>query len=174
MHLSRKWPENLQLCWYWASLIAQLVKNLPAMQETWVRFLGWEDPLEKEMATHSSILAWRIPWTEEPGGLRSIGLQESDMTEQLNHQTMLILEIYIYTYTYTYIPLNIRFNLGLITEELHFFPKERSTIFSLFFLFSCFPKKTPTVLHCITLKRQIVHSQQTTSDKFFFTLRWAV
>ena len=52
-----------------ASLVAQLVKNLPAMQETWVQFLGWEDPLEKEMATHSTILAWRIPWTEEPGGL---------------------------------------------------------------------------------------------------------
>ena len=52
-----------------ASLIAQLVKNLPAMQETQVQFLGQEDPLEKEMATHSSILAWRIPWTEEPGRL---------------------------------------------------------------------------------------------------------
>ena len=51
------------------SLVAQLVKNLPAMQDTWVRFVGWEDPLEKEMATHSSILAWRIQWTEEPGGL---------------------------------------------------------------------------------------------------------
>ena len=47
-----------------ASLIAQLVKNLPTMQETWVQFLGWEDPLEKEMATHSSILAWEIPWTQ--------------------------------------------------------------------------------------------------------------
>ena len=58
-----------------ASLVAQLIKNQPAMQETWVRSLGWEDPLEKEMATHSSILAWRIPWTEEPGGLQSIGLQ---------------------------------------------------------------------------------------------------
>ena len=56
-----------------ASLIAQSVKNLPAMQETWVRFLGREDPLEKEMATHSSILAWRIPWTEEPGRLQSMG-----------------------------------------------------------------------------------------------------
>ena len=64
-----------------ASLIAQLVKNLPVMQETWVRFLGQEDPLEKEMATHSSILAWRIPWTEEPGGLQSMGSQESDTTE---------------------------------------------------------------------------------------------
>ena len=61
-----------------ASLVAQLVKNLPAVQETRVRFQGLEDPLEKEMATHSSILAWRIPWIEEPGGLQSMGLQESD------------------------------------------------------------------------------------------------
>ena len=59
----------------WASLVAQLVKNLPAMWETLVRFLGQEDPLEKEMATQSSILAWRIPWTEEPGGLQSMGPQ---------------------------------------------------------------------------------------------------
>ena len=58
-----------------ASLMAQRIKRLPAMQETWVLSLGWEDPLEKEMATHSSILAWRIPWTEEPGGLQSTGLQ---------------------------------------------------------------------------------------------------
>ena len=55
-------------------ILAQMVKNLPAMQEMWVRALGCEDPLEKEMATHSSILAWRIPWTEEPGGLWSTGL----------------------------------------------------------------------------------------------------
>ena len=52
-----------------ASLVAQLVKNMPAMLETWVQSLGWEDPLEKGKATHSSILAWRIPWTEEPGRL---------------------------------------------------------------------------------------------------------
>ena len=55
--------------------MAQMVENLPAMQETWVQSLGQEDPLEKDRATHSSILAWRIPWTEEPGGLQSIGLQ---------------------------------------------------------------------------------------------------
>ena len=61
-----------------------LVKNLPAVQETWVRSLGWEDPLEKEMATHSSILAWKIPWTEEPGGLQSMGPEELDKTEQLH------------------------------------------------------------------------------------------
>ena len=58
-----------------ASLIAQLVKNLPAMQETQLRSLGQEDPLEKKIATHSSILTWRIPWTEEPGGLKSMGSQ---------------------------------------------------------------------------------------------------
>ena len=59
----------------WASLVAQRLKRLPAMWETWVRSLGQEDPLDKEMATHSSILAWRIPWTEESGGLQSIGSQ---------------------------------------------------------------------------------------------------
>ena len=63
-----------------ASLVAQLVKNLPTMQETWVRFLGWEDPVEKEMATHSSILAWRIPWTVACQAPLSMGSQESDMT----------------------------------------------------------------------------------------------
>ena len=55
--------------------MVQTVNNLPAMQETWVQSLGREDPLEKGMATHSSILAWRIPWTKEPGGLQSMGLQ---------------------------------------------------------------------------------------------------
>ena len=60
--------------------MAQSVKNLPAMQETRIQSLGWEDSLEKEMATHSSILAWKIPWTEEPDGLQSIELQESDAT----------------------------------------------------------------------------------------------
>ena len=56
----------------WASLVAQ---NMPAMEETWVQSLGLEDPLKEKMATHSSILAWRIPWTEEPGSLQSMGLQ---------------------------------------------------------------------------------------------------
>ena len=63
-----------------ASLGAQSVKNLPAMQETQVQFLGGEDLLEKQIATRSSILAWRIPWTEEPGRLQSMGLQEPDLT----------------------------------------------------------------------------------------------
>ena len=56
-------------------LVVQMVKNLPAMQETRFQSLGWEDPLQKGMATHSRILAWRIPWIEEPGGLQSVGLQ---------------------------------------------------------------------------------------------------
>ena len=60
-----------------ASLVAQIVKNLSAMRETWVPSLGWEDPLEKGMATHSSILAWRISWTEEPGELQFMGVSKS-------------------------------------------------------------------------------------------------
>ena len=67
----------------WALLVDLIVKNLPAVQETQVHFLDWEDPLEKEMATHCSILAWEISWTEEPGGLQSIGCKELDTTKQL-------------------------------------------------------------------------------------------
>ena len=67
------WKPGLELSTYGglkglASLVAQTVKNLPEMQDTWVRSLGQEDPLEKEMATHSSIIVWEIPWTEGPGG----------------------------------------------------------------------------------------------------------
>ena len=61
---------------FWASLVAQIVKNLPTMQKTWSQSLSQEDPLQKGMATHSYILAWRIPWTELPGGLQSTGLQK--------------------------------------------------------------------------------------------------
>ena len=85
--------SNLNLLYNYSSIskpkkfdvIAQPEKNLPSMQETWVQVqsLGWEDPLEEEMATHSSILAWRIPWTEEPVGYRSWGCKESDATESL-------------------------------------------------------------------------------------------
>jgi len=65
----------------WDSLVVQSVKkSLPAIQETWVQFLNGKDSLEKEMATHFSIRAWRIPWTEKPGRLQSLGSQESDMT----------------------------------------------------------------------------------------------
>ena len=63
------------LCGSWASLVAQRLKRLPLMRETRVRSLGWEDPLEKEMAIHSSTIAWKIPWTEEPGRLQSMELQ---------------------------------------------------------------------------------------------------
>ena len=66
-----------------ASLVTQAVKNLPAMQETWVRSLVRDDPLEEGMETHSSVLAWRIPWTEEPGRLQSMGNKKSDTDEQL-------------------------------------------------------------------------------------------
>ena len=69
---------------HWASLVVQRLKCLPAIWETWVRSLGQEDPLEKEMATHTSILAWRIPWTEELGGLQPTGHKELDTTERLH------------------------------------------------------------------------------------------
>ena len=79
----------------WASLVAQMVKNLPAVQEIQVRSLGREDPLEKEMGTHSSILAWRIPWTEEPGRLQSTGSQSWTPWKRLstytNEQVLLVL-----------------------------------------------------------------------------------
>ena len=66
-----------------ASLVTEMVKNVPAMRETQVRSLGWEDPLEEEMAARSSILTWRIPWTGELGGLQTWGHKEPDMTEWL-------------------------------------------------------------------------------------------
>ena len=76
----------------WASQVAQTVKNPPAVQETWVQSLGWEDPLEKGTATHSSTLAWRIPWTGEPGRPSPWDHKESDMTERfslsLSHMPM--------------------------------------------------------------------------------------
>ena len=73
-HRASREPLGPWLCV--AFLVAQRVERVPAIWETWVRSLGWEDPLEKEVATHSSILAWTIPWTEEPGGLPSMGSQK--------------------------------------------------------------------------------------------------
>ena len=72
---------NLVMVNIWASLVLRKVKNLPAMQDTQVLPLGWKDPLKKEMATHSSILAWRIPWTEDPEGYSPRDFKELDMTE---------------------------------------------------------------------------------------------
>jgi len=70
---------DLRACLFkqWASLVAQMVKNLTIMQEAWIQSLGWEYPLEKGIATHSSILAWRIPWTEEPDELQFMGVAKS-------------------------------------------------------------------------------------------------
>ena len=82
---SGRFPEEgigNPLQYFWASLVAQTVKNPPAIGGTWIPSLGWEDPLEKGKATHSSILAWRIPWTGEPGRLHTVhAVAESDMTE---------------------------------------------------------------------------------------------
>ena len=72
-------------CWTLLTLVAPMVKRLPTMQETRVQSLGWEDPLEKGMATHSSILAWRLPWTQEPGGLQSMGSQSRTRLSDFTH-----------------------------------------------------------------------------------------
>ena len=77
--------QAFSILWVFYIMCGSALKNLPAMHETQVQYLGGEDPLEKEMATHSSILAWDMLWREEPGGLQSMGLQESDMTLRLNH-----------------------------------------------------------------------------------------
>ena len=76
-----------------------MVKNLPAMQETWVLPLSWEDPLEKGKETHSSIVAWRIPGTEEPGGLQSIGSQRVGHTSATKHSSALTVQCTLYTYS---------------------------------------------------------------------------
>ena len=70
-----KWLSSSSSMYIWTSLVAQTIKNLPAMWESWVQSLGWEDSLEEGMATHSGILAWRISWTEDPGGLQFTGSQ---------------------------------------------------------------------------------------------------
>ena len=80
LHLTLIFLYFIRFFFFWTSLVAQMVRNLPTKQETWIWSLGREDPLEKGMATHSSILAWRILWTEESGGLQW-GRKESDTTE---------------------------------------------------------------------------------------------
>ena len=84
-----------------------MVKNLPAMWETWVWSLGWEDPLEEGMATHSNILAWRIPWTEEPGKLQSVGSQRAIHDRTTKHST------YIHIYIYVNICLSVCLSLSI-------------------------------------------------------------
>ena len=79
---------NTFALWNLEKLLVAQTKNLPAMRETWVGSLGWEDPLEEAMATHSSILAWRTPWTEEPGGLQSTGLQSRTRLSLAKHCTL--------------------------------------------------------------------------------------
>ena len=85
--ISSYFPLGDPFQYSWASLVTQLVKNPPAMRETWVRSLSWEDTLEKGTATHSSILAWRIPWTEESGRLQSMGSQSVGYNSSFHHQS---------------------------------------------------------------------------------------
>ena len=90
--VGQDWATELR--WPLGFLVAQSVKNLPAVWETWVRSLGQEDPLEKEMSTHSSILAWKIPWAEEPGGLQSMGSQTEWLTLSLSFTLNLTLHFW--------------------------------------------------------------------------------
>ena len=99
-----------------AFLVAQLVRNLPAVQETWVQSLGWEDTLEKEMATHSSILAWKISWTEEPGWVQPMGRKESGTTEQLT-LTYLHLLWFLENYEYIFLYFVLPTTVALISEK---------------------------------------------------------
>ena len=123
-----QWPENefanMSVDFYGASLVAQMVKNMPALRETWVPSLGWEDPLEKGMATRSSILTWRIPWTKEPGGLQFMG------SHRVEHDWM--------TNTFIIIMELFWFVLLQITNS------KENTMFSFIIL-------TMTVHHCVKL-----------------------
>ena len=92
---------NTCICVFRPSLLAQMVKNLPAMQETWVQSLGWKDPLEKGMATHSSILAWRIPQTEEPGRYSPRGSQ------RVRHNSAANFLSHVYTFINTHLTVHL-------------------------------------------------------------------
>ena len=110
--------------------MAQRLKRLPAMRETWVRSLGWEDPLEKEMATHSSILAWRIPWTEEPGGLQSSGSQRVGQDRATSLFTFFHMP-YVFSYPHiltTHPSFPLHHHPGLVTVVPH--PTHRSDLLS--------------------------------------------
>ena len=130
------------------------------MWETWVQSLGQEDPLEKEMATHSIILAWRIPWTEEPGGLQSMGLKESDTTEQLHFHFLLYnnysqvyrqeKDSHTQYYIYTYITMHVYkwkdmyiiliiFKMGIndYSNIIHNGPKQILTVDSVTHIYMC-------------------------------------
>ena len=91
--------DDKHLSGNWASLVVQRLKRLPEMWETWVRSLGWEDPLEKAMAPHSSTLAWRIPWMEEPGGLQSTGSQRvgHDWATSLTHSGNIQMNVVVWS-----------------------------------------------------------------------------
>ena len=111
-----KWSHKNRALISWASLVAQIVKNLPAMQETPVQSLSQEDPLEKEIAIQSSILAWEIPWTEEPGRLQSMGLQRVQHNWAIN--------IHTHMWIFWGVLLNCRtwfFRCGMGPESLHFY-----------------------------------------------------
>ena len=130
--------ENVQA---WASLVAQSIKHLPAMQEMWVRFLGWKDPLEKEMATHSSILGWRIPWTEEPRKLQSMGLQRvgHHLVTKPPPEERVAVRWESASPKHQYSPAVVFNNHGILTQAVLVLPLT-ATFTKLYVLFLCFLK----------------------------------
>ena len=122
------------LCWWgWSSPVAQAVKNLPAMQKTWVWALDWEDLLEMGMATHSSILAWRISWTEEPGRLQSMGSQRV----RHNLATNTFLHWIGYTHEHVHIYFKHSHNLSSIQIQLSKYPWSPSSVTDTIMEFGC-------------------------------------
>ena len=126
----------------WLSLVAQMVKNLPAVQETWVWSLSWEDPLENRMATHSSIIAWRIPWTEEPGGLHSM------RSQGVGHNWSDLAGTHVVSYG------------GVVNADIQYIKRRREAVhmgrktICLFFL-SC--HRTGTLFHHPSARRYMFH-----------------
>ena len=107
----------------WSFLVAKTIKNLPAMQETWVRSLGQKDPLGKGMATHSSILTWRIPWTEEPGGLHSMGSQSVRHSWATNTFTLFLFFAVVFFYYLVFKTL-----ICSVTESCLFFSNSHASV----------------------------------------------
>ena len=149
----------------WASLVAQMVKNMPTMLETWVWSLDWEDPLEKEMTTHSSILAWRIPWAEEPGRLLSMGLQAVGHDWATKHK---------------YSHLNLTTGKTIVLPAKVFIVKVMSLIFNMLsrFVIAFLPRSKHLVISCVEslstviLEPKKIKSVSSSTFSPSFAMKW--
>ena len=139
------------------SLVAQLVKNQPAMRETWVQSLGWEDPLEESMTTHSSILPGESPWTEEPGRLQSMGSQESDTTERLHFPFLWVISpMIIYSPDWLFSRLKVKVKVHGLYSPWNS-PGQNTGVGSLSLLQRIFPTQglNPGLPHCRLILYQL-------------------